>query len=329
MRERAPADGGSFLPPGLEAKGLSDQRRSRAWAEPTQGRPAEAGPGAPRAQAHHGHLVAAEGLLLPDASEVVGGACWKGRYLPAAHRLALKDPQRTESAPEAERGDALPGVWDASPLPGAGPSRPPGHICCRDRKVTLSQPRSGSPSGWAPGPTPLPTLSLAEITASTPWLRGPPACPDLPGQWSPAADLAPPAAHLPWGLPAALSPWRLAPAPPAWPPGHPRDTACSRVLCRAHTVPGAQPGPTGSPQWGAPGPADSSPCPAASPCPPQPSWPLRRGRHDSPLHCCLGLTSPLLAGTGVSPLHNATPSQLASAPFSTGGMSCSSPFSGI
>ena len=72
MRERAPADGGSFLPPGWEAKRLSDQRWSRAWAEPTRGRPAEAGSGAPRAQAHHGHLVAAEGLF-PDASEPGGG----------------------------------------------------------------------------------------------------------------------------------------------------------------------------------------------------------------------------------------------------------------
>lgn len=37
MRERAPADGGSFLPPGLEAKGLSDQRRAGPGLSPHRG----------------------------------------------------------------------------------------------------------------------------------------------------------------------------------------------------------------------------------------------------------------------------------------------------
>ena len=97
--------------------------------------------------------------------------------------------------------------------------------------------------------------------------------PGPPGPVVPCSPPGPACCPPPLGSPSCPDPQRLAAAPPAWPPGHTRDTACPH----AHTVPGAPAQPGGAhwePTVGCAGPSGHSRDPGVPRLHP---WPGRIG----------------------------------------------------
>ena len=102
-----------------------------------------------------------------------GGACWKGRYLPAAHPLAVKDPQRAASVPEAESKEThYWGCGMQAPFPGLG-------LLGRLAVFAAGIVRSLCPSPEV-GP-PLAGLWVPLLFPLSPWLRSQPPPPGFRG----------------------------------------------------------------------------------------------------------------------------------------------------